>query len=457
MWKPNVNRHTQNKSKLLVELLRKDILSGRLSTGERLPTQNDLVHQTGIAKSTIAHAYQEANKVGLINTIVGRGSFVAGESNPFFQAVDKKTDAILDLRVNYPLNALDPNLSDTLAKIASNDSQHLLMYQDHAGSLIHRKAGQRWLELNDVERSADEIVITTGAQHALTVCLSTVAQSGQSILVEELTYPGIKETAEMLGLNLIPIEMDSHGIVPEALETALYNNRDVKAFYTSPTIQNPTTILTPTNRRIEIAEICQEHGIFIIEDDINRLFSNKRPKPYASILPELTFFIASFSKVVCGGLRVAYVTAPQITFKTLKRRILATHWAMSPLLAEIANRWINDSTASSTLLARIEEAKVRCEMARRILGKSFVRKGMTNFYIWIDLPPEWTAELFICEAFQNNIAVLGDGSFRVIPHPSCPGIRLGLGGDTTREDLENGLMKLAEMLKDGPGGTTGNA
>ena len=576
MWTPNVNNHTAHKATTLVDTLKKDILSGRLVAGERLPTQLRLAQDTGLAKSTIARAYQEANSEGIIKTIVGRGSFVAGTSDPFFQAVDHPTEVLLDLRLDYPVTDLNPSLSKVLSQIADQDcrslltyqehagrldyreagvkwlqlngvdrtaddiiltggAQHgltvclstvarpgdvmlveeltypgvresaemlgihlvpvpmdgdgiipdrleealfahrnakvlytiptgtsdpffqavdhptevlldlrldypvtdlnpslskvlsqiadqdcrsLLTYQEHAGRLDYREAGVKWLQLNGVDRTADDIILTGGAQHGLTVCLSTVARPGDVMLVEELTYPGVRESAEMLGIHLVPVPMDGDGIIPDRLEEALFAHRNAKVLYTIPTIQNPTAIFTPDDRRLQIADICRKHALFIIEDDIHRLTSDIPSTPYAMLLPTLTFFIGGLSKVVCSGLRVAYVAAPRPMIKTLKRRIVATHWTLPPLMAEIATRWINDGTATAILQARKEETQARHQLATRILGpsflstkKPFVTKNTASTYVWIDLPKEWSAESFITAALLNSIAVLGGGKF----------------------------------------------
>jgi len=450
MWNPVINRHMPHKVKAIIHALEKDILSGQLVVGERLPTQAELSDCLGIAKSTVARAYQEANAVGLIKTIVGKGSFVSGKEDPFFPAVDDGNEKLLDLRIDYPLSGLDPMLSETLSQIAKRDSQHLLTYQDHAGQEIFREAGLVWLKLNGVNCSLDDVVITSGAQHAITICLSSIAKAGQTVLVEELTYPGIKESAEMLGIKLIPVSMDENGIIPQALSEALYENENVKALYTTPTVQNPTTILTPTGRRKEIASICREHGIYILEDDIHRLYVDVQPVTYANLLPELTFFIASISKVVCGGLRVAYLKVPSPVLKTVRRRLLATQWTLPPLMAEIATKWINDGTASSTLLAKKEEIRKRQKLAKRIIGEDFIQGNASSFYVWVNLPNKWTAETFISEAFNDNIAVLGNGTFSVNFTSNKLGVRLCLGAEPNIAVLEAGLIKIATMLKDGP-------
>ncbi|MFD2205976.1 PLP-dependent aminotransferase family protein [Kiloniella antarctica] len=467
MWKPSINRHTANKVQTLLYILKKDISSGHLVAGEQLPTQDELVEHTGIAKSTIARAYQAANSEKLINTVVGKGSFVAGKSDPFFQAVDHQCNEMLDLRIDYPLYAFDPLLSETLAQISKEDCQHLLSYQDHSGHIVYREAGLRWLHLNGVDCVLEQVSLTGGSQHAITVCLSSIAEAGEAVVVEELTYPGIRETALMLGITLIPVRMDEDGVIPEALENILFEHKNVKAFYTLPTVHNPTTILTPEYRRREIADICRKHRIFIVEDDIQRLFSDEQPVPYANLLPELTFFIAGISKVISGGLRIAYVSAPKETVKTVRRRLLATYWTLPPLMAEIATRWINDGTALATLKAKKEEAKQRQLLVQKLLGSPYVVQKISSYYTWVELSSEWSSETFINEAHKNGVALLGTGTFQITQHSGqsasqnldqtfgANGVRLCLGAASNQKVLERGLKKISELLKDGPSSAIG--
>lgn len=452
MWTPNVSRFTAKKQLALVDALREDIRSGQLLPGTKLPTQRDLARTTGVAVGTIARAYRDANTEGLIRSTVGRGSFVARQSDAFLQATNAiGKGAILDFRVDYPIGALNPQLGPVLAEIAQQDHQHLLAYSNHQGDPGCRQAGVDWLKMCGVHRQAEDLVITAGAQHAIMVSLSSIAQSGQVVLAEELSYAGLKEAADMLGIALVAVAMDEDGIIPQALEAAMFEHRNAVALYTCPTVQNPTTVLTPQYRREKIAALIERHGLMIIEDDILRLYLEQAPEAYAQLLPERTFYISSLSKVLCGGLRVAFLAPPPARIHIVLRRILASNWIAAPLMGEIARRWIENGTAVSILNARCNEARIRQEIAAEILLGHPVKSQPTSLYGWIDLPPGWSSQEFIAACMEAGVAVLGDATFRIAASDNKPGIRYCLGVVETHQQVRQGLGIIATVLKHGPG------
>ncbi len=452
MWSPNVSRFTAKKQLALVDALREDIRSGQLAPGTKLPTQRDLARSTGVAVGTIARAYRDASTEGLIRSTVGRGSFVARQSDTFLTATNAAAKGrIMEFRVDYPLQSLNPPLGPVLAEIGAEETRHLLNYTSHKGDIAYRRAGAAWLKLCGVKRNPDDLVITAGAQHAITVSLSSIAQSGQVVLAEELSYPGLKEAAEMLGISLVGVPMDDDGIIPEALETLMYEHRNAVALYTCPTIQNPTTVLTPQHRREQIAALIERHGLMIIEDDIQRLCLEGAPESYAQLLPERTFYICSLSKMVCGGLRIAYLAPPQARIRIVLRRILATNWITAPLMAEIARRWIEDGTAEATMKARREEARLRQAIAIEILSGQVVKYQATNLYGWIELPPGWTSVEFVAAAMEAGVALLGEATFKVAAKGGKPGVRYCLGAAETHQQIHEGLNIIATILNQGPG------
>jgi len=452
MWMPNVSRYTARKQLALVDALREDIRSGQLAPGTKLPTQRDLARSTGVAVGTIARAYRDASTEGLIRSTVGRGSFVARQSETFLSATNTADKGrILEFRVDYPISSLNPGLEPVLAQIAAEDSRHLLDYTNHKGDPAHRQAGVEWLRLCGIERQPDDLVLTAGAQHALTVSLSSIAQSGQVVLAEELSYPGLKEAADLLGITLVAVAMDDEGIIPDALEAAMYEHRNAVALYTCPTIQNPTTVLTPQHRRAQIAALIERHGLMIIEDDIQRLCLDNAPESYARLLPERTFYICSLSKMICGGLRIAFLVPPQSRVRIVMRRILATNWFTAPLMAEIARRWIEDGTAEATLRARRREAGLRQVIAAEVLSGFGVKHQAMNLYGWIELPPGWTSREFISAAMDAGVALLGDATFKVGAGTCKPGVRYCLGVAENHRQIREGLGIIATILKQGPG------
>lgn len=459
MWMPNVNRFTPRKHQALMAALREEIRSGRLNPGDRLPAQRDLSEALGVAVGTVARVYRDAGAEGLIKSAVGRGSYVARRADAFLLAAAAAATPMagpVDLRINHGLTALDPALAPALRALADAGCQDLLTYQDHAGERGHRQAGAEWLKGCGIERQADQIVLAGGAQNALILSLAACARPGQAVLTEELTYPGLREAADMLGLDLVPVDMDGQGLDPDALERALYAHRNAAVLYTCPTIHNPTTTTQPEDRRRRIAALVARHGLWIVEDDIHRLYADDAPVPYAARLPERTFFIATLSKVVCSGLRLAFLAPPEACLRLVVRRILATHWALPPLLAEIAARWIKDGTAATTLQAKRAEAQARQAIAREVLAGCIQPTQAGSLCNWIELGPGWTSHGFVAASLAAGVALLADASFRPVPDQGRRrGVRLCLGAAADHQVLRRALDATARVLAFGPGRPAG--
>ena len=214
-------------------------------------------------------------------------------------------------------------------------SNRLLEYYPSCGRTVDREAGVEWIRRHNLNVLPEVVVVTVGGQNSLAVVLSAMFRPGDAIAVEALTYPLIKTLARRFHLKLIPIPMDEGGMIPDALAEAC-RTQSVQGVYLMPSCQNPTTVRMPEYRRQEVAALAQRNDLFIIEDDAYGLAAGVDAVPLASLAPERTFFIASMSKSVAGGLRVAYLASPSYHIKAVERAISDMVWMTPPLMAEIA-------------------------------------------------------------------------------------------------------------------------
>lgn len=449
MWKPEIKSDGDPPYLALVEELNADIVEGRLSEGERLPTHRELADGLGLAVGTVTRAYKEAERRGLIRGEIGRGTFVRGpDRDPVALPGNARTDhsSVVDLSINYPIYGEDPDLAAALRDLArQNDVSRLLQYQPHAGMPRHRAAGARWLKRIGMEVDPDSILVCGGAQHAMTVAFLTVCNAGDVVLTEELTYPGMKVMANVLGLRLVGVAMDEQGIRPDALASAC-RQRHAKALYCVPTLQNPTTSIASQQRRREIAAVAEEFGLAIVEDEMHRLLVDDPPPTITSIAPKRSYLIAGTSKAVAGGLRVAYLVAPEGMNDRLSQSIYGTNWMVAPLPAEIMTRWIEDGTAEQTVQRKRNEAAARQEIARELLGHVPYRSQPYSYHIWLELPADCRSAEFAIEARRKGVAVTPADSFMVGSGSPPNAIRVCLGAAETRERLRRGLEILARCL-----------
>jgi DNA-binding transcriptional MocR family regulator len=433
----------------IVEALAGDIETGRLKPGDRLPTQRDLADQLGVSIGTVTRAYAAAERRGLVRGEIGRGTFIAGVG---VKGADlgPRTPGVVDFSVTHPLYCLDPDISGALRTLSRQPGlQQYLQYQPNEGMRHHREAGAKWVSNLGMDTAADNVLVCAGTQHAITVLLMSLVGRGGSLFVEELTYPGIKALANLLEIKLVPLPMDGEGLIPDSFDAACRQRR-AQALFTIPTIQNPCTTTMSNGRRQEIADIASRHGVPVFEDAIHHALPDEVPPLLSAFRPENSYLAAAFSKVVTGGLRVAYLVAPPDAVDQLTQAVWATNWMTSPLMAEVASMWIEDGTADATIRRKREEARARVAIARQILGEDRLHTADCGYHAWLEIPEAWeNAAGFATEARRRGVAVSSADVFAtggIVPNA----VRLSLSAPCDRDEVKQGLTKLARLLSETP-------
>jgi DNA-binding transcriptional MocR family regulator len=452
IWKPELPAGDTPHYIMIANALAKDVATGRLREGHRLPTHRELADALGVAVGTVTRAYAEAARRGLVHGEIGRGTFVTPttpQPASFAPSGDQPTD-VIDLSLNLPCASVAPDLGGALRTLAKRrDLAELLRYQPHAGHARHRAAGVAWAARAGLRASAEQVLVCAGAQHAMAAVFSALAKPGDRVLTEALTYPGMKALASLLHLPLEGVAMDAEGLRTDALADALRSS-GAKFLYCMPTIHNPVGGVLSEARRREIAALARAHDVAIIEDDVHRFLVPDAPPPIAHFAPERTYHIAGTSKAIAGGLRVAFVVAPLDAVDRLAQSIWATTWMVPPLMAEIAAMWLEDGTADRVVQGQRREAAARQRLARKILGRLAAPAHPNALHLWLELPAPWRGEPFAREALRRGVAVAPAEAFAVgrgaVPHA----VRIGLGAARDRAELERALEILAATVARSP-------
>lgn len=430
----------------LAEALESAIKAGQLRPGEPLPTHRDLARAMGVTVGTVTRGYAEAARRGLVHGEQGRGTFVT-RMKEGFAGLKGDSGGVVDLGLAAAHHNLGPDLARTLARLAGSPDLHRLLGRHEARGLAqHRWAGAAWARRHGYAADPDNVLVTAGVQHALTVLLGGLFGPGDRIAVESLTYPMVRPLAKRLRLHLVPIPLDEQGLDPAALDAAC-RREPVRGLYCMPTCQNPTAARMPEYRRHELAEVCRRHGIRIIEDDVYALAVDSGLPPLCALAPELGYFLAATSKVLCDGLRVAFLCAPRVDVRALESAIEWTAWKAAGLMAEVASQWISDGTAERAIAANRAEARERNRICADILGKDNYRGQDTGYFAWLPLPRGWRAVEFAAEAASRGVVVAHLEHFAVGQAQAGQGVRLSLLGSTPRDALRRGLEVLAGLLK----------
>jgi DNA-binding transcriptional MocR family regulator len=449
-WTPRLADDGTPAYKAIANALEADILDGRLAPGDPLPTQRELAEVIGVNFTTVTRAYTEARRRGLLTATVGRGTFVAA---PQSRAFDRHRAAEHDLSVNAPPVPvwLPGHFQETLASLATQRSvaQNVVTYASRTGDAAARELGTVWLRARGLDAPTQRIVVTSGAQHALAVLLASLAGPGETVLTEWLAYPGLRGAASMLGVRLVGVEVDDEGLDPERLDAACAKHQP-KAIFCVPTLHNPTTAVMSLARRHAVVDVARRHGVRIVEDDICGPLEPDAT-PLAVLAPDLVSYIGSLSKCVAPGLRTAFVLEPTTADAArLGAAVRASMLMVAPMSLAVACAWIADGTALRAVNDIKAEAVARGRLAARLLGNARVTVPAGSIHAWLHLPSHWTLAAFVAEAQQRRVRV-APADWYAMPMPdrraAVPSaVRITLGAEPERRDLEAALGTLAELL-----------
>ena len=448
IWTPSIQKSDTPLYRQLADAIAQDICAGRLHPGEKMPTHRDLAYSLEMNVTTITRGYKEAEKRGLIAGTVGRGTYVSSDAGTHTPMVPymSHSPGMLEMGLINPLYHLDPDLTGGLKKLCRRrDPSALLHYSDPGGLPEHRAIGAAWANRFGLEATADDIVVCSGAQHALTCALNGLFRPGDRIATDCLTYPGMKTLTAMLGLRLVPIKMDQSGMLAENLDR-ICRREKIKGLYLMPGVHNPTTTTITEARRDALAKIALKHRLVVIEDAAYDLTRPGIIPPTTARLPETGVYIAGISKAFAAGLRVAFMVVPRRCYKPVYEAILNTVWMTPPLNVELVGMWIKDGTADRVIDHKRREAAERFALAKKILHRYSFKGIPTGFFIWLDLPAPWRGFLFEQRMRELGVNVFAAEKFTVGDAAAPAAARLSLTGTKTLDELAAGLQLVKRVL-----------
>jgi DNA-binding transcriptional MocR family regulator len=453
-WLPRRDLLKRPVYRSLVDAISEAIADRILEAGVRLPTQRDLARDLEISVQTVGRAYDELIRRGLIVGEVGRGTYVSarrGEARtPFLTQHAER--GLIDLSILKPVwqQIHVEYLQRALAGLARDlEPDIALSFRPNVGLTRHREAAIGWLELCGVRTDPRNVVITNGVSPAMTVALTAVARAGDLVVTEEIGHHQLIPLAAYLGFRLQGLPIDGEGLLPGALESACAG-REVRALFAVPNYANPTASLMSDERRRAIAAIARRHNVRIVENDAWGPLAEGRPPPLATYAPEISLYMTSFTKCVMPGLRSGYLVVPDDLVASVTSRQLAFAWTATPLVAEIAARWVTDGAARDLLVWQRRALAERHEIVREVFGRLPHRTHRSSLHVWLPLPDGWTADQLVMHARLRGVAVAPSSAFVVDPSINPQAVRISVGSPPSGDDLRRGLETIAQLLASTP-------
>ncbi|MFB9904566.1 aminotransferase-like domain-containing protein [Allokutzneria oryzae] len=431
--------------RVIADAIAADIASGRLRPGERLIPQRQFARRHRIANSTAARVYGELVRRGLAVGEVGRGTYVRAGKPPLETALAEPGEARVDLELNFSVLPEQPAL---LAR-----SLERLMRPDVFGSALRpvaatgnpalREASVAALSRTGWAPDPQNLVFAGNGRQAIAAAVAALVPVGERLAVEALTYPVVKAIAARLGITLVPLPVDEHGIDPDALRSA-----NVRAVYLQPTLHNPLGFSMPASRRQEIAETLRRLDIHAIEDTIYTFLRDEVP-PLAAFAPERTILVDSLSKRISPGLTVGFVVAPQELTDRVAGAVRSGVWSAPGFALDAAECWMSDGTTKVIEEAKRADAATRQKIVRDHLADFTISGDAQAYHCWWELPEEWRAETFVAAAARRGIAVSPAAAYTVGAGRAPNAIRLATSAPPP-DTLAAALRTLAAIARSSP-------
>ena len=454
IWTPDLSLYQGPKYLALSRALREAIRSGDLAEGAQLPTVRDLAWRLGVTPGTVSRAYTLATQEGLLAATVGRGTFVAareprlGPTQPLF--IEREPSFLVgrvDLRApQLPEVGQADAFRAAMEKISARIGYDWIDYPSQRAEAPLRAAMCDWLADRDLGPfGPEDVALTAGGQNAINlIFLCCLRGERPVVLTEDLAYPGFRHAARLARAEVVGVETDDQGMIPEALEAAC-RRHGAQVLCLTTEAQNPTTCRMGPERRVRIAEIARHFDLQVIEDDCYTLNESTLPSLRA-IAPERVWHVGSLSKTVSAALRFGYVVCPSGMGEA--GRLTAQHafFALPRPVSDIVLEIFTNGRAEEIRRRVSDDIDRRLDLAVGILGRFRPAWQHGLRFMFLPLPQGWRASTFTREAEAEGVLVRSADEYALIHGRAPHAVRLALPGNVPLERMEQGLRSIAALL-----------
>jgi DNA-binding transcriptional MocR family regulator len=398
----------------LAEKIGAGIRAGRLAGGSRLPPERKLAWQLGVARNTIARAYADLEAEGLVSRRQGSGTVVSSataaltgqpaelstviQRNVISRLVAESIEDHVDfLGAHARLGSVvDETVREAIATLHSSEVVSQPGYFP-LGYPPLRDAIAEHLTGLGLATTAEQILVTSGAQQAITLVAAGLVRGKRNVIIEDPTFPGAIDSFRMAGARLLTVPVTAHGIDLDRL-SALLEDSEIALAYLMPTYHNPTGVLMSATARQELARLSEATGLILVEDDALAEISltDAAPPPVAAMTRKgMVLTIGSLSKLFWGGLRIGWIRGPVDMVAHLGHVKAAADLGTSVLSQAVAIRLLERAPAArSVRRSENEESLERLEsLLRRLLPIWSWHRPSGGLSLWAQLPYGSASEL----------------------------------------------------------------
>ncbi|MFT3663519.1 PLP-dependent aminotransferase family protein [Piscinibacter sp.] len=293
---------------------------------------------------------------------------------------------------------------------------------------------------------ASQVLITTGSQQGLDLAGKLLIDAGSSVAVERPTYLGALQAFAPYEPEVISIEGDDDGPLPDALAAARF-------VYLLPNFQNPSGRCLSAARRHALADAAQALGLPVVEDNPygELWFDAAPPPPLAARAPGNTIYLGSFSKVLAPGLRLGYIVAPKAIFPKLLQAKQAADLHTPGFNQRVVHEVVRDGFLREHLPAvraryRAQRDAMRDALQRHLPAGCRWSVPAGGMFFWLELPEGVDATALLPAAVARGMAYVPGAAF-FADHARANTLRLSFV-TVPPDDIERGVALLAQTLKE---------
>jgi len=422
-------------SKLAVAL-RRVIEHGLLAAGTRLPSERRVAEALFVSRSTVVSAYAVLRDEGLLGSRQGSGTYLRGRLSGTFGDEEALSavaqDPYLSRFIDSPPSAIDLTLPQPTAALetvfGSAMPRHLgaellreatpIGYQPRGLPSLRRQIAQQ-LEAAGLPTTEDEVLITSGAQQAVSLILNLFVRPNEEVIVENPTYRGLLDALLLSRARALPLNIDEVDL-PSRIAT-LASEHAARLIFITPTCQYPTGITIGEESRREIVRVAARYSIPIVEDTVLADLSLEPIPPHLAAYATAStpvMLVGSVSKILWGGFRVGWIRAPAPLMSRLARLKALADMGTSAVSQVV----VRELLSNFDLIRSIQRDEVRSTLARMeaalesAVGDWRWRQPQGGRALWVRLP-RGAAKDFAEFALINGVVVSSgrtlsvDGSF----------------------------------------------
>ncbi|MFK9090904.1 PLP-dependent aminotransferase family protein [Bacillus salipaludis] len=444
----------------LYNFFKKEIQTGKIEPGEKLPSKRKLSHHLRISQNTVETAYEQLLAEGYVESVERKGIYVKELNRDLFHHVDdvpktkkEMKDEGVECEVDFSHGTVALEHFPfpiwrrlTIQSLYEEESSYFLN-GDPQGELPLREAISKYIyQSRGVRCSADQIIIGAGTQYLISLLTMIIGRDA----VYSMEDPGFHRTREAFkdkGVTLKPIPLDHNGIDLNHLVVSKAN-----VTYVTPSHQFPNGMVMPITRRMELLQWAEDEGRYIIEDDYDGEFRYKgKPIPSLQGLDHKgkVIYVGTFSKSLIPSIRISYMVLPDGLLEKYNQHFTIYKQTVSRLhqhtlsLFMINGHWERHLNKMRTVYRKKQATLIRSiekyfGQQARIIGDD------AGLHILLNVRNQLSEKELIEKAKAYKVMVYPTSVYYENNQPEQePMILLGFGG-LTEEQIEEGIRLLKE-------------